>query len=126
MHSLPHSNGPAPEMALLPTLACVRKKYNPDALRAPSGGRNGMRVVRYRLAAALAACAAMWPVLAPAQEQYPNREIKIIVPFPAGGGTDITGRLLGEQLRKILGQSVVIDNRAGARWSSTTALVRAA
>ncbi len=49
-----------------------------------------------------------------AQEQYPSREIKIIVPFPAGGGTDITARLLGEQLRKILGQSTVIDNRAGA------------
>ena len=34
-----------------------------------------------------------------AQDQYPNQQIKIIVPFPAGGGTDITGRLLGEQLR---------------------------
>ena len=86
-----------------------------------------MRVVRYRLAAALAACAAMWPVLAPAQEQYPNREIKIIVPFPAGGGTDITGRLLGEQLRKILGQSVVIDNRAGASGMiGTQAVAKAA
>jgi tripartite-type tricarboxylate transporter receptor subunit TctC len=49
-----------------------------------------------------------------AQEQYPNQQIKIIVPFPAGGGTDITARLLGEQLRRILGQSVVVDNRPGA------------
>ena len=62
-----------------------------------------------------------------AQEQYPNREIKIVVPFPAGGGTDITARLLGEQLRKALGQSVVIDNRAGASGMiGTQAVAKAA
>ena len=49
-----------------------------------------------------------------AQAPYPNQQIRIICPFPAGGGTDITSRLLGEQLLKILGQPVVVDNRTGA------------
>ena len=48
-----------------------------------------------------------------AQDQYPNQPLRIIVPFAAGGGTDITARLLGEQLRGILRQSAVIDNRPG-------------
>ncbi|MDB5925268.1 MAG: Tat pathway signal protein [Betaproteobacteria bacterium] len=49
-----------------------------------------------------------------AQDAYPNQQIRIIVPFPAGGGTDITARLLGEQLRRALGQPIVVDNRTGA------------
>jgi tripartite-type tricarboxylate transporter receptor subunit TctC len=61
-----------------------------------------------------AAVAMAWLGTSAAQEQYPNREIKVVVPFPAGGGTDLTARLLGEQLRKALGQSVVVDNRPGA------------
>ncbi len=59
-------------------------------------------------------CAAISPVLAQAQPPYPKQPIKIICPFPAGGGTDITSRLLGEQLTKILGQSVIVENRTGA------------
>ena len=51
---------------------------------------------------------------APAQAQYPSQQIRIICPFPAGGGTDITSRLLGEQLYRLLGQPVVVDNRTGA------------
>ena len=49
-----------------------------------------------------------------AQAPYPNQQIKIICAFPAGGGTDLTSRLLGEQLHKILGQPVIVDNRTGA------------
>ena len=48
------------------------------------------------------------------QDAYPNQQIRIIVPFPAGGGTDITARLLGEELRKALGHPIVVDNRTGA------------
>ena len=62
-----------------------------------------------------------------AQDQYPNQQIKIIVPFPAGGGTDITARMLGEQLRRTLGQSVVVDNRPGASGMiGTQAVAKAA
>ncbi len=48
-----------------------------------------------------------------AAQVYPSRAVKMIVPFPAGGPTDILGRLLGQKLTESWGQSVVIDNRPG-------------
>src|SRR5437870_12615167 len=49
-----------------------------------------------------------------AAEPYPDRPITLIVPYAAGGSSDVLGRLLGERLSKSLGQQIVIDNRAGA------------
>jgi tripartite-type tricarboxylate transporter receptor subunit TctC len=64
------------------------------------------------------ACAAVFMLAAtlPAAwaQQYPTQQIKIICPFPAGGGTDLTARLLAEQLTKSFGQPVVVENRTGA------------
>ena len=71
-----------------------------------------LHLLPYQAGAAVAAAIVL---AAPgfAQDAYPNQSIKIIVPFSAAGGTDITARLLGEQLRAALGQPVVVDNRPG-------------
>lgn len=65
------------------------------------------------LSGALAAGAGL-PLRATAQSAWPSRSITIIVPFGPGGGTDILARLLAQHIAPPLGQSVVIDNRAGA------------
>lgn len=49
-----------------------------------------------------------------AADNYPSRPIRLIVPYPAGGSTDIMARALQEPMAKILGQPLVIDNRGGA------------
>ena len=57
------------------------------------------------------------PYAAVAADDYPTRPIKIIVPFPAGAGPDQVARLLGQHLQDAFGQTVVIENRAGALGS---------
>jgi tripartite-type tricarboxylate transporter receptor subunit TctC len=47
-------------------------------------------------------------------EAYPSRPVRIIVPFPAGGGVDLVNRILSSRLTEVLGQQIVIDNRSGA------------
>lgn len=50
-----------------------------------------------------------------AQEaKYPSKTITLVVPFPAGGSVDVAGRAIGERLSKVLGQTVIIDNKSGA------------
>ena len=56
-----------------------------------------------------------------AAEPFPTRPIRLIVPYPAGGGTDIVGRVLGQKLHQSLGQPIVIDNRGGAGGTIGTA-----
>ncbi len=51
---------------------------------------------------------------AQSQQIYPNKPIRLVVTFPAGGATDIMSRMLGDKLTQRLGQPIIIDNRAGA------------
>lgn len=60
----------------------------------------------------IGACFALAPVAAWAQ-QYPTKPVKIIVPFTAGGPTDIVARLIGQRLNEAFGQQFIIDNRGG-------------
>jgi len=69
-----------------------------------------MRINRRGLVAATLA----FPAAARAQGAWPNRPIRLIAPFPPGGGVDLTARLLAEPLSRDLGQSVVVENRGGA------------
>jgi tripartite-type tricarboxylate transporter receptor subunit TctC len=67
-----------------------------------------------RLVGALALCLCAVFANAAAAEDYPTRPIRMVIAFPAGGPTDFVGRLLADKLKDLLGQSVIVDNRAGA------------
>ena len=68
-----------------------------------------------RLVAGLAlAAASLLPGLASAQSAYPNRSIRLVVGFPAGGPTDGPARIIADKLRTSLGQPVVVENKPGA------------
>src|SRR6266487_869184 len=66
-----------------------------------------------RIATSLAAFAASLAAAA-ALAQYPEKPIRLIVPFAAGGGNDNVARLVGKRLSDSLGQQLVVDNRPGA------------
>ena len=68
---------------------------------------------RFGLGLALV-CLALSAVTVSAQERYPTRPVKIIVPYAPGGATDITARLFGEQMRQSLGEQFVVESKPGA------------
>src|SRR5882757_622180 len=73
-------------------------------------GRTGMRCVSFLVALFLA----VGGVPTHAQDKYPSKPVKVVVPFGPGSATDIVMRIVGEQMRAILGQPVLIENKPGA------------
>ena len=81
-----------------------------------------MKIVnRRRLLAGTAALAAAPQAFA--QEIYPDRPIRMIIAFAAGGPTDVVGRLLAPRVSEILGQQVIVENKPGATGNIGTAMV---
>ncbi len=77
---------------------------------------------RALLAAALAA-PAIAPTIARAQPAWPDRQVRIVVPFPPGGGLDALARALATELAPVWGQAVVVDNRPGGSTVPGTDIV---
>src|SRR5438128_987877 len=83
---------------------------------APVRRHRAFALSRSALLIVLAAMAAVppLPALAQSADSYPNRPVKILVPYAPGGATDIIARHLSTKLQEVLGQPFVVDNRAGA------------
>src|SRR5437588_779398 len=95
--------------ATMPSAPCADSKN-----RTPPCARD--RQMRSRTRPALAVLLGLVALSgsAPAAEPYPDRPITMIVPYAAGGSSDVLARLIGERLAKSLGAQIVVDNRAGA------------
>ncbi len=82
------------------------------------------RLIGLPLAAACLALSA--PVMAAQTTPYPNKPIRLIVPFPPGGGTDLVSRIMQPALTAELGQQILLDNRGGAQGTLGTAIAATA
>jgi tripartite-type tricarboxylate transporter receptor subunit TctC len=114
--------------ALTQIAAFLRDGFSPGS--AGEAARTGISAGRTTCAALYLTCAVAFllPGVPQARaEQYPDRPIKLIVPYAAGGATDSFARLIGEHLGKALGKPFIIENRpGGATMTGTDAVAKAA
>jgi len=82
-----------------------------------------MTILQHSAALLLLAAAAVFPAGAAKADDYPSRAVRIIVPFGAGGPTDVYARAIAEELRKSLHQTFIMENRPGAGTTIGTDLV---
>jgi tripartite-type tricarboxylate transporter receptor subunit TctC len=68
----------------------------------------------------LAACAVLWAALPAAAQEWPTKQVKLIVPFAAGSTPDVTARMLTDYLQSKFGQTFIVENRAGASGNTGT------
>jgi tripartite-type tricarboxylate transporter receptor subunit TctC len=85
-----------------------------------------MKLTRRTAIACVTGLAALAPFAASAQAGYPNKPIRVIVPFAAGSTTDIIARAIADKMGQSMGQTLVIDNRGGASGTIGQAAVAAA
>src|SRR3954465_14455330 len=71
-------------------------------------------VLRTAVLTAIAAASAFIPVESARAQSYPSKPIHLIVPYPAGGGTDFFARLVGQKMSELAGQPIVVENKPGA------------
>jgi len=94
--------------------------------QAEGGGGDEMKKLALAVAAASTVAASLGTIETAAAQAYPNKPVRLIVPYPAAGGADIVARLLGQSLLERLGQPFIIENRPGAAGNiGTEAALRA-
>ena len=81
-----------------------------------------MTTIKHAFAVVLA-CAALLPAASVAQGNYPDKPIRLVVPFAPGGASDLTARTLAQKMGDSMGQTVVVDNKPGANGSLGAELV---
>ena len=72
-----------------------------------------IRATRAAVLAALIGVVLGAPLPAVAQDDYPNKTVTLVVPYPPGGGVDVLARVVAEKLSGVLGHQVIVDNRVG-------------
>src|SRR4249919_2294869 len=92
----------------------MRSKRTPTTCRIGTEERPGEKMPKFLSQLFAASVLVLALVPSTFADEYPNRPVRLIVPFPPGGSNDVVGRLVAQQLSNQLGQQVFVDNRGGA------------